>query len=436
MKPLIRLLIAVTAVFALLFGCFALLYGGRVQAQTHAYHITTNRIADALQALLQDESIAPEAALSAHEAEWRSAFGADSPEQIRFLSAVDRAQPIFLSADKNTAACTVRNADGTLCGFLFCTYPDRSTNTVLRLGCLLIAVCWLLITGAVLYIYFRMLAPFRRLSEYPARIARIPTAEKLPESKDRWFGKYIWGMNMLHDTLQAERRHIGQMEARHRKMLASIAHGVKTPLTNIRLYADAIGTGLYGTGPESAQQIAEKITANADKIGQLTSELIETASTSASSYEPEYGTFYLRELAALTKQEFAARMELNRIPFSVECESNPLVRSDLYGLFRIITQLLSNAEKYGDGSGISVVLNRQDEGFAIIVRNRGVLLPESELPFIFGSYWRGSNAQNTEGSGIGLYISQQIASALGGTIFARRLPESGEMEFTAFFESL
>ena len=108
----------------------------------------------------------------------------------------------------------------------------------------------------------------------------------------------------------------------------------------------------------------------------------------------------------------------------------------MYGLFRIISQLINNACKYGNGKGIAVMMQRQEEGFSISVRNRGELLPEQEMPFVFGSFWRGSNAQEKEGSGIGLYISQKIAAALGGRIFARGIPDTGEMEFSVFFDSL
>ena len=97
--------------------------------------------------------------------------------------------------------------------------------------------------------------------------------------------------------------------------------------------------------------------------------------------------------------------------------------------YLILDAEMENALKYGDGTGISVELRHQDDGVCIVVRNKGELLPEKELPYIFRSYWRGSNASDRDGSGIGLYTAHEIVKKLGGTILARRLEESSEMEF-------
>jgi signal transduction histidine kinase len=85
--------------------------------------------------------------------------------------------------------------------------------------------------------------------------------------------------------------------------------------------------------------------------------------------------------------------------------------------------------KYGDGRGVTVELIRDDESICISVKNRGELLPEKELPYVFRSYWRGSNAADKEGSGIGLYVVHETARALGGSVCVRRLEETSEMEF-------
>ena len=93
--------------------------------------------------------------------------------------------------------------------------------------------------------YIKIVMPFRRLSEYPEKLARLRNIQKLPESKSRFFGKYVWGMNMLTDVLSASSKRIECLEGEHQRLVTSIAHGVKTPVANIRLYSDALRTGLY-----------------------------------------------------------------------------------------------------------------------------------------------------------------------------------------------
>lgn len=181
-------------------------------------------------------------------------------------------------------------------------------------------------------------------------------------------------------------------------------------------------------------EIAAKIGANAGKIQALAEELMRASNASFSGCDIKRSPFYLSELAELVSSEYSDRMKLMHIPFEVRCEGSPLLDSDKYALYRAVSQMLENALKYGDGSGIKVHMMKQDDGFSVSVRNKGELLPESELPYVFRSYWRGSNAADKDGSGIGLYVVHETARALGGSAHARRIEETSEMEFVVFLE--
>ena len=218
---------------------------------------------------------------------------------------------------------------------------------------------------------------------------------------------------MLRDVLINERNRSERLEGQRRTLLASVAHGVKTPVTNIRLYAEAIKTGLYSENGSDNAALAEKIDRNAEKIQSLVKELIETSASAASSYTPEITSFYISEMAKIISGEYTERMNLSHIPFAVECRSEHIMNSDLYGLVRIVSQLIENAVKYGNGEGIKVSIESDPDGVCISVCNKGELLPEEELLFIFDSFRRGSNSHDVEGSGIGLFTARTIASALG-----------------------
>ena len=137
-----------------------------------------------------------------------------------------------------------------------------------------------------------------------------------------------------------------------------------------------------------------------------------------------------KELMDTVKKEYSGRMELLHIPFECVCENNPLLMSDKDGLYRVISQLLDNAIKYGSGQGISLHMGRQDEDVIISVKNRGSVLSEEETAYVFKSFWRGSNAKDKEGQGIGLYVSKKIAEQLGGDIFMKSWESEGTTEVT------
>ena len=113
-------------------------------------------------------------------------------------------------------------------------------------------------------------------------------------------------------------------------------------------------------------------------------------------------------------------------------KSRVMITSDKEGITRILVQLLENAIKYSDGCGITVTVDKIEDGYVFSVKDTGSRIPESEMPYVFNSFWRGSNAGEIEGNGLGLYEAQFIARKLGGDITARYLEETEEMEFEVF----
>ena len=170
---------------------------------------------------------------------------------------------------------------------------------------------------------------------------------------------------MLNDKLASDRKRINELSRDHLTMLTTIAHGIKTPVANIKLYADAIETGLYqpdGAVNESDAEVASKISKNADDITEIVKELIDKASGGIVDFEPEIKNFYLSELTDFLNEEYGKRLEVLRIPYRFEVESNAMIKSDKTGLCRILSQLMENAVKYGNGEGIFVRIRKDEEG--------------------------------------------------------------------------
>ena len=433
MKKLIRTLVIMTAVFTALIIGFNIGFRKVMDEQLKSFNVTINRINREISDAAAESEASPEKIIADRTEQWKKAYGSSVPESIVFIPLNNSDRVFYAAVDKRCAVCSIYGKDEQLAGFVKYTCSDSIFQRIKLAVNIMLAVCFALLTGAVLFIHFAVFKPFRRLSEYPERLARLRDIQKLPETKSRYFGKYIWGMNMLTDVLAASSHRIHILEGEHQKLVSSIAHGVKTPVANIRLYTDAVRTGLYSdTGMSS--DIADKIDSNTAKIESMAAELMTASEATNDGYDFEKSLFPLSELADLIRNEYTDRMALLRIPFTVECEGSPIMESDKYALYRAVSQLLENALKYGDGSGITVKLMKQDEAFSISVRDKGELLPENELPYVFRSYWRGSNAADKNGCGIGLYVVHETAKALGGSVHVRRIEETSEMEFVIFIE--
>ena len=92
---------------------------------------------------------------------------------------------------------------------------------------------------------------------------------------------------------------------------------------------------------------------------------------------------------------------------------------------------MENAIKYGDGGYITIGFSREEDCCLVTVINSGCTLSKEQLPYIFNSFWRGSNVENKSGSGLGLYICKQLMRKMDGDIYGDCIGD--EMEVTAVF---
>ena len=365
---------------------------------------------------------------------WAAEYGRENvPADISFMKA-DNADGPYEKLGNGDSVWSL-SEDGVVYGFLVFTFKENSMTKTIIICEAVVAVCFIVSVIFFIYIDRKVIMPFNRLSDYPERIAKNENADALPESKDKYFGKYIWGMNMLRDRLSGDTRKLRQLEKEQLTLVSTIAHGIKTPVANIKLYSEAIKSGLYrddGVPDPKDAEVASKITKNADDITDLVKELLESASKGVVVFEPKIGSFYLTEIEEFIKREYDNRLNVLRIPYKIDMKSRVMINSDKEGISRILVQLLDNAIKYTDGRGITITVDKNEDGYFFSVKDTGSRIPESEMPYVFNSFWRGSNAGDVEGNGLGLYEAQFIARKLGGDITVRYLEDTEETEFEVF----
>ena len=345
----------------------------------------------------------------------------DIADSIEVFYLDDISSAAHFGGENNTYVWTLTNEDGSIKGFVKYEYHHDPNRRLILLAEISFIIALIPLIIFAIRVDRNILRPFQRFSEYPVKLSKGLATEGIPESKNRLFGKYIWGMNMLNDRLDADRKQIDRLMYDRKKFISVLAHGIKTPVANIKLYSEAIETGLYRGGEPDPKdkEIASKIGKNADEITALVTEILDDPGSLKSTYTPTIGSFYLQDIASRVKEDFGNRLRVSNIPFDVEISGNPMVTSDIEAIMRCVNQVMENAIKYGDGTGIRMKLYRQDDLTFISVINNGESLSESEIPFVFNCYWRGSNASSKEGSGIGLYEARSIIRTLNGDIMMK-----------------
>lgn len=284
--------------------------------------------------------------------------------------------------------------------------------------------------GVLIYIKAKILSPFEKLSKVPYELAKGNLTTPVKESRNRYFGRFVWGIDMLRESIEKQKEHELELQKNKKTLLLSLSHDIRTPLSAIKLYSKALSKGLY-SNTEKQMYIAEKINADTDEIERYLSQITLASREDFLSIDVINGEFYLSELISRIKRYYTEKLSLIRTGFSVSDYSDCLIYGDIDRSVEAMQNVIENAIKYGDGKKIAVDVGTEDGCILITVTNSGCMLESDELPHIFESFKRGKNAVNEKGSGLGLYIARQIMNKMNGEIFAKIT--EGEFEVTMVY---
>ena len=344
-------------------------------------------------------------------------------KRVRFLPAEDVAdqerQQVFFAGQNQYGTMTrPLYIQDEWKGYLCFDYrmPEKENGIVWYEG--ILAVLCVTVLGILWYVRKQMLEPFLRLSNMPYELAKGHLQGELPESREKYFGKFIWGISMLRDTLQSARKRELRLTREKKTLILSISHDIKIPLSAIRLQARRIYEGLV-TDEEERRACGRRIEQHADEIGHFVKKIMEASGDQIFSIEVENGEFYLKDYVNHIKEEYIPKCSRSMVDFQIAKYENHLLKGDMDRAVEVIENVLENALKYGDGRQIRISFYEEDYCQILEVFNTGDVVDRQEIPHLFDSFFRGSNAKGKDGNGLGLYICRQIMLKMGGDIFAQ-----------------
>ena len=344
-------------------------------------------------------------------------------KQVRFLSAEDaadqeRQQGFFAGQNQYETMTKPLSVQGEWKGYLCFDYRMPGKENFIVWYEVILAVLCAAVLGILWYVRKRMLEPFWRLSNMPYELAKGHLRGELPESREKYFGRFIWGISMLRDTLQSARKRELQLAGEKKTLILSISHDIKIPLSAIKLQARRIYEGLV-TDEEERRACGRSIEQHADEIEQFVRKIMEASGDQILSIEVENSEFYLKDYVNQIKEIYQPKCSQSMVDLQVAKYENHLLKGDLDRAVEVMENLLENALKYGDGRRIRISFYEEDYCQVIEVFNTGEAVNRQEIPHLFDSFFRGSNAKGKDGNGLGLYICRQIMLKMGGDIFVQ-----------------
>jgi signal transduction histidine kinase len=269
----------------------------------------------------------------------------------------------------------------------------------------------------------RMLRSVRNLTAAAQKLGQGDFSQRVVVSDRDEIGQLTSTFNTMAEGLESAER-------QRRNMVADVAHELRTPLSNIRGYVEALQDGVM----EADEATVGSIHRQTMYLSKLVEDLRLLAETEAGDFHLNLESGLLSGVIERAVEAFRPQAQSKGIilALSLDAEgvqsSERLVRMDRTRIEQVMNNLLQNAvEHTPEGGSIDVSIAGSDDSVTVTVADTGEGIAAEHLPHVFDRLYRvdPSRARSTGGAGLGLTIARQLVEAHGGTIRAESTPGAG-----------
>ncbi|MCP3104682.1 ATP-binding protein [Myxococcus sp. K15C18031901] len=212
--------------------------------------------------------------------------------------------------------------------------------------------------------------------------------------------------------------------------LSLASHELRTPLTSLRLQAQLLRR-LGESHPDEALG-SPKVLAKLEgterqlrRLGALVDNLLDVGRIRTGKLDFHFSEGDLSAVVADLVARFGDEARHTGVMLHARVDGFIVGRFDRLRMEQVVSNLLSNALRYGGGKPVHLSLMRHGSGIQLLVRDAGPGVPEKDRDRVFERFTQGDNARRQGGMGLGLYIVRQIVEAHSGRIHVEDSPGGG-----------
>lgn len=290
----------------------------------------------------------------------------------------------------------------------------------------LIILALLVIGFIVLFNYLRLLREMKKITRttIEVRNGNLNARYRL-HTNDKSLVELGGELNRLVDYFQHAFERTRFLEEERKRMIANISHDLRTPLTSLLGYMEALQQDTTLSDEEKASFLRIAVS-KGDDLLTLLQDFFELARLETDDSTPDWQKVNLTELVPEILLNFYPEFVKTDLTPVIEIPEAPLyVRGDKAMLRRILNNLLSNSLRYGaDGGEIGIAIREQSSYVWVDVWDRGKGIEARDLPHIFERLYTGEASRNASlrGTGLGLTIVKNLVEKLGGQITVASTP--------------
>lgn len=234
----------------------------------------------------------------------------------------------------------------------------------------------------------------------------------------------VYEINDIVASYEKELAALRRAEESNKQLMTSLSHDVRTPLTTLIGYLDAVHKGIV-TGPEK-DEYTETARRKAYDLKEYIDALFDWFKLNSGEFVLQPDVVEAAELTRNLLIDWIPVLEDKQIVYNLEIPEQPVrarLDTDAYG--RILNNLVQNVVAHSQATEIRISLSRQGREMELLVSDNGVGIEKKDLQHIFERLYKCDQGRSEKGSGLGLAITHQLVEKMGGTLTAASTPGKG-----------
>lgn len=256
---------------------------------------------------------------------------------------------------------------------------------------------------------------FVKLSDMLSTIIDMKDEEVFSSIEDSLFSKLQYQTIKLTSILKNKNKQIEEERNEIQGLISDIAHQLKTPLTNLKMYGEFLQD--ESLNEEERKEFYEIVMASLNRLSFLVESMIKMSRLESGVISLKSNLAQLNDTVLMAINQVQKKAKAKSIEITLEEIDKVRISHDRNWIAEGIFNILENAVKYSrEGSQIAIKVQSYEMFVRVDIKDKGIGIKEEEIPKIFSRFYRGENIGDAEGIGIGLYLTREIISKHGGYI--------------------
>lgn len=228
------------------------------------------------------------------------------------------------------------------------------------------------------------------------------------------FHRQAEALNSISDGLAIAIDKATRSERMKTELITNVSHDIRTPLTSIISYTDLLQKEHT---EDQEKEYLDALMRQSKRLKKMTEDIVEASKASSGALKAELTAVNMQELLEQALAEYDGKLnEKNIQPVLQVSEEKLMAVADGKLLWRVLSNLLSNAEKYAmEGTRVYLSADRKDKEVVISVKNVSREPLNISAEELMERFVRGDESRHSEGSGLGLNIAKSLTELMGGT---------------------